>query len=234
MALESSGNFQSADVRSYRPGRKAETLRREAPKARSLSPCSWSLFSSRHSAILRRSSIFPLLSSRPNSPRPSPRSAATGATIEPGRPPRTGRVGRRSVHSQMRRKIMSPITASARGGNKAAPEPGHKKPRRDGTLPHGVMGFQHRRKISSILIRNTVVPLAIRTTPRSCLAIEGVKSPKKSGVVVSIIPLDFQRRCDRRWAARFSRPAESVAPRNERPESQQIAQPDKEQKKPTG
>jgi hypothetical protein len=36
----------------------------------------------------------------------------------------------------------------------------------------------YRRKISSILIRNTVVPIAIRTTPGSCLAIEGVKSPK--------------------------------------------------------
>ena len=41
----------------------------------------------------------------------------------------------------------------------------------------GVIGFQHRRKISSILIRNTLVPLAIRTAPGSCLGIEGVKSP---------------------------------------------------------
>jgi len=42
----------------------------------------------------------------------------------------------------------------------------------------GVIRFQHRRKISSILIRNTVVPIAIRTTLGSCLAIERVKSPK--------------------------------------------------------
>src|SRR5260370_18081285 len=42
----------------------------------------------------------------------------------------------------------------------------------------GVIRFQHQRKISSILIRNTVVPIAIRTTLGSCLAIEGVKSPK--------------------------------------------------------
>jgi hypothetical protein len=42
----------------------------------------------------------------------------------------------------------------------------------------GVIRFQHRRKISSILIRNTVVPLAIRTTSGSCLATEGVKSSK--------------------------------------------------------
>jgi len=42
----------------------------------------------------------------------------------------------------------------------------------------GVTRFQHRRKISSILIQNTVVPTAIRTTLGSCLAIEGVKSPK--------------------------------------------------------
>ena len=41
----------------------------------------------------------------------------------------------------------------------------------------GVIKFQHRRKISSILIRNTLVPLAIRTAPGSCLGIEGVKSP---------------------------------------------------------
>jgi hypothetical protein len=42
---------------------------------------------------------------------------------------------------------------------------------------------------------------------------------------MSIIPLDVQRRCERRWAARFSRSAEAVAPRNQRPEreSQQIA-----------
>jgi hypothetical protein len=95
----------------------------------------------------------------------------------------------------------------------------------------GVTRFQHRRKISSILIRNTVVPIAIRTTAGSCLAIAGVKSPS-IGVVVSIIPLDVQRRCERRWAARFSRPTESVV-RNLRPEreSQQIAGPDKSKRK---
>jgi hypothetical protein len=53
---------------------------------------------------------------------------------------------------------------------------------------------------------------------------------------MSIIPLlDVQRRCERRWAARFYRPTESVAPRNQRPEreSQQIAGPEprQEQKK---
>ena len=87
------------------------------------------------------------------------------------------------------------------------------------TPPHdrdGVTKFQHRRKISSILIRNTVVPTAVRTTLGNCLAIEGVNH-RKPGVVVSIIPMDVQRRCERRWAARFSRPTESVAPRNQRP-----------------
>ena len=41
------------------------------------------------------------------------------------------------------------------------------------TLPgrDGVIRFQHRRKISSLLIRDTVVPIAIRTTSGSCLAI---------------------------------------------------------------
>ena len=50
---------------------------------------------------------------------------------------------------------------------------------------------------------------------------------------MSIIPLDVQRRCERRWAARFSRPTVSVAPRNQRPEreSQQIAGPDKSKRK---
>jgi hypothetical protein len=50
---------------------------------------------------------------------------------------------------------------------------------------------------------------------------------------MSIIPLDVQRRCERRWAAQFSRPMESVAPRNQGPEreSQQIAESDTEQKK---
>jgi hypothetical protein len=46
---------------------------------------------------------------------------------------------------------------------------------------------------------------------------------------MSIIPLDVQRRCERRWAVRLSRPTESVAPRNQRPEreNQQIGGPDK-------
>jgi hypothetical protein len=46
---------------------------------------------------------------------------------------------------------------------------------------------------------------------------------------MSIIPLDVQRRCERRWAARFSRPTESIAPRNSQlvRQSQQIAGPDK-------
>jgi hypothetical protein len=50
---------------------------------------------------------------------------------------------------------------------------------------------------------------------------------------MSIIPLDFQRRCERRWAARFSRPTESVTRRNQRPERerQQIAGPDKSKRK---
>jgi hypothetical protein len=50
---------------------------------------------------------------------------------------------------------------------------------------------------------------------------------------MSIIPLDVQRRCERRWSARFSGPTESVAPRNQRPEreSQQITGPDKSKRK---
>jgi hypothetical protein len=50
---------------------------------------------------------------------------------------------------------------------------------------------------------------------------------------MSNIPLDVQRRCERRWAAQFSRPTESVASRNQRPEreTQQIAGPDKRKRK---
>jgi hypothetical protein len=90
----------------------------------------------------------------------------------------------------------------------------------------GVIRFPHRPKISSILIRNTVAPIATPTTLGSCLAIEA-SNHRKPGVVMSTIPLDVQRRCERRWAARLSRPTESVAPRNQRParESQQIAGP---------
>jgi len=52
------------------------------------------------------------------------------------------------------------------------------RPARSEAARDGVTRFQHRRKISSILIRNTVVPTAVRTTSGSCLATEGVKSPK--------------------------------------------------------
>jgi hypothetical protein len=55
---------------------------------------------------------------------------------------------------------------------------------------------------------------------------------------MSIIPLDVQRRCERRWAAQFSRPteSESVAPRNQGPErqSKQIVGPDKSKRAPRG
>jgi len=42
----------------------------------------------------------------------------------------------------------------------------------------GVIRYQHPRKISSVLIRNTVGPNANRTTPRTCLVIEGVNRRK--------------------------------------------------------
>ena len=50
---------------------------------------------------------------------------------------------------------------------------------------------------------------------------------------MSIIPLDVQRRYERRWAARFSRTTEAVAPRNQRPalESLPIAEPDESKRK---
>jgi hypothetical protein len=101
-------------------------------------------------------------------------------------------------------------------------------------LPHGVIRFQHRRKIRSILIRDTVAPTAIRTTPESC-SLKDVNH-RTPGAVMSIIPLDLQRRCERRWAARFSRPIPSAAHRNQRPvrESPEITAPAKSKEKPAG
>jgi hypothetical protein len=51
---------------------------------------------------------------------------------------------------------------------------------------------------------------------------------------MSIIPLDLQRMCERRWAARFSRSVEMVASRKQgpKPKTQQIAGPDKSKRKP--
>jgi hypothetical protein len=48
---------------------------------------------------------------------------------------------------------------------------------------------------------------------------------------MSIIPLDLQRRCERRWAARFSRLVEPVASRKRGSESQQIGAPSEGKRK---
>jgi hypothetical protein len=55
----------------------------------------------------------------------------------------------------------------------------------------------------------------------------------KPELVMSVIPLDFQKRCERRWAARFSQPVEPVASQKQEAEreSQQIAGPDKAKEK---
>ena len=37
---------------------------------------------------------------------------------------------------------------------------------------------------------------------------------------MSILPLDFQRRCERRWAARFPRPVPPVTPNKQELEGQ--------------
>ena len=53
---------------------------------------------------------------------------------------------------------------------------------------------------------------------------------------MNIIPLDFQRRCERRWAARFSQRVEPATSRKQEPErgSRQIAEPTKAERKPAG
>lgn len=50
---------------------------------------------------------------------------------------------------------------------------------------------------------------------------------------MSIIPLDLQRRFERRWAVRFSRPKPSDAPRKYQAErqSEQVAAPGKDKRK---
>jgi hypothetical protein len=101
--------------------------------------------------------------------------------------------------------------------------------------PHGVIRFQHRRKISSILIRNTLVPIAIRRATGNCLVIEA-SNHRKPGVVVSIIPIDFQRRFERRWAARFVRkaPGPSSQKSEHEKQGQQLGEPAKPKGKPAG
>ena len=47
----------------------------------------------------------------------------------------------------------------------------------------GVTRFQHRRKISSPLIRNTLLPVAIRTAPGSCLDEASNQNPELSWVI---------------------------------------------------
>jgi hypothetical protein len=56
--------------------------------------------------------------------------------------------------------------------------------------------------------------------------IEGVKS-KKLGVVMSIIPLDLQRRFEQRWAARFLQPMPNTPQRQFERQDQELATPGK-------
>jgi hypothetical protein len=46
---------------------------------------------------------------------------------------------------------------------------------------------------------------------------------------MSIVPLDLQRRCEQRWAARFSRPNPLAAPHEH--QDQQLAAPAKDKRK---
>jgi hypothetical protein len=53
----------------------------------------------------------------------------------------------------------------------------------------------------------------------------------KPGVpVMSNIPLDLERRCEQRWAARFCRPAPPAAPQSQ-PQQQQLSEPAKARRK---
>jgi hypothetical protein len=58
--------------------------------------------------------------------------------------------------------------------------------------------------------------------------------------VMSIIPMDVQRRCEQRWAARFCRPASPAAPQSQPQQQQQLynnnsfPNPPKPKEKPAG
>jgi len=49
---------------------------------------------------------------------------------------------------------------------------------------------------------------------------------------MSIIPLDFQRRCEQRWAARFLRPMPITPQRQFERQDQKLAAPAKPKEKP--
>jgi hypothetical protein len=76
----------------------------------------------------------------------------------------------------LERPLVSPISAGCTRVPAVAPT--SPRPEIPPTGRDGVIRFQHRRKISLLLFRDTVVPIAIRMTAGRCLVIEGVKSPK--------------------------------------------------------
>jgi hypothetical protein len=49
--------------------------------------------------------------------------------------------------------------------------------------------------------------------------------------VMSLIPLDLQRRFEQRWAARFCRPAPPAAPQSQPQQQQQLSEPAKAKRK---
>ena len=71
-----------------------------------------------------------------------------------------------------------------------------------------VIGFQHRQKIRSVLIRDTLAPIG---THNASPKVSGEKNPE---VVMRAIPLELQRRCEQRWATRFLKPV-PTAPQHE-------------------
>jgi hypothetical protein len=97
--------------------------------------------------------------------------------------------------------------------------------------PHGVIKFQHRRKISCGSYSEHTCAHSRPHDPRKLLAIEGAWIYRKPGVVMSIIPLDFQRRCEQRWAARFLRPMPTAPQRQFEMQDQKLAAPGKAKRK---
>jgi hypothetical protein len=94
--------------------------------------------------------------------------------------------------------------------------------------PHGVIRFQHRRKINCGSYSEHTCAHSRPHDPRKLSVIERLEL-LKPGVVMSIIPLEFQRRCEQRWAARFLRPMPTPQRQFERQD--QLAAPGKAKRK---
>jgi hypothetical protein len=67
-------------------------------------------------------------------------------------------------------------------------------------------------------------------SPLRCCSQRALGRLKTRRRVMSIIPLDLQRRFEQRWAARFERPVSPAAPQSQPQQQQQLSAPAKKRK----